>query len=83
MTREYEVQVGGRCIGCYIASARGFIAYDGKRAQIGTYATVERAIAAVAGQGDPGHKFGHISDVRNPKDQTTQAAADAEKARKV
>jgi len=61
VTREYEVQVGGRCVGYVVQSSRGYVARDGKNAQVGTYATVERAIAAVAGQrpdGDPGPKFG-------------------------
>jgi hypothetical protein len=68
-------------IGHVIVSSRGFRAFDAAGALLGTYRTSEDAIAAIsARQGDPGHKFGHISDVRNPKDQTTRAAADAEKA---
>ena len=46
--RIQPVMAGGRCIGHVVRSARGAVAYDAKDAQIGTYATAEQAIDAIA-----------------------------------
>lgn len=63
MTREYEVQVGGRCVGYVIQSSRGYVARDARDIQVGTYATVERAIAAVADLGPKsGPKLANTAD---------------------
>jgi hypothetical protein len=46
--RLQPVLVAGKCIGHVVRSARGAVAYDAKDAQLGTYATAERAIDAIA-----------------------------------
>jgi hypothetical protein len=50
--RMRPVMAGGRCLGHVISSARGYAAHDAKDALIGTYASAEQAIAAVAGQAE-------------------------------
>lgn len=46
--RIQPVTAGGKCIGHVMRSARGFIAYDGKYVQVGTFSTAELAIDAIA-----------------------------------
>jgi hypothetical protein len=49
--RIQPLMAGGKCLGHIIRSARGVRAFDRNDVEIGTFATVERAIDAVAGLG--------------------------------
>ena len=59
----HEVTAGGKRIGHVVQSSRGFAAHDARNVQVGTYATVERAIAAVADLGPKsGPKLANTAD---------------------